>query len=144
MSDKGRVCVTGASGFIASHVIEQLIKAGYQVNGTVRSLSNQERIQHLKSQFSGDLDLFEADLLQPGSFDKAFEGCSAVFHTASPFQLQVADPIKDLVEPAVHGTVNVLESVKKASISTVILTSSIAAVVGDKQVRKRFICLSTN
>ena len=57
-----------------------------------------------------------------------------VFHTASPFQLQVNDPQKDLVEPALKGTLNVLESAKKAGITKVIVTSSIAAVVGDSDV----------
>ena len=135
------VCVTGASGFIAGHVIEQLIKAGYNVRGTVRSLSNEERIQHLRSQFSGKLELFEADLLKEGSFDDAVKGCSVVFHTASPFQLQVNDPQKDLVEPALKGTLNVLESAKKAGITKVIVTSSIAAVVGENDVSIHEKCL---
>ena len=52
----------------------------------------------------GNLTLFQADLLKDGSFDAAVEGCTYVFHTASPFVLQVADPQRDLVDPALLGT----------------------------------------
>jgi len=129
-----RVCVTGASGYIAANLIEQLIKGGYKVHGTVRSLENKQKIEPLSKLSSTELTLFEADLLKPFSFDKAFEGCSVVFHTASPFQLQANDPVKELVEPALQGTLNVLESVKKAKISRVILTSSVAAIVGETKI----------
>lgn len=80
----------------------------------------------------GKITLFEADLLQPGTFDAAVTGCSYVFHTASPFIHQVADPQRDLIDPAVNGTRNVLESVvkHKPHVKRVILTSSVAAIRG--------------
>ncbi len=62
----------------------------------MRSLANKERVEHLLRDFPG-LELFEADLLQDGSFDKCFAGATAVLHTASPFQLTVADPQRDLI-----------------------------------------------
>jgi nucleoside-diphosphate-sugar epimerase len=51
-----------------------------------------------------------------GSFDVAFEGCSYVMHTASPFQITVADPQRDLLDPALKGTLNVLQAAKKGSV----------------------------
>jgi nucleoside-diphosphate-sugar epimerase len=81
---------------------------------------------------SGKLELVEADLLKEGSFDDAVKGCTYVFHTASPFQLNVADATRDLIEPAVNGTRNVLLSAakNKDTIKRVIVTSSIAAIRG--------------
>lgn len=75
----------------------------------------------------GRLELVEADLMQDGSFDDAVEGATYVFHTASPYIISgVQDPQKELVEPAVKGTLNVLNSVAKSkSIKRVVLTSSI-------------------
>jgi len=72
----------------------------------------------------------EADLLTEGSFDLAVTGCEWVFHTASPFfSVPKADPFKELVEPALKGTLNVLNAVERAGcVKRVVLTSSIAAV----------------
>ncbi|KAH7279311.1 hypothetical protein KP509_37G014100 [Ceratopteris richardii] len=75
------------------------------------------------------LKLFKADLLDYGSFDAAVDGCEAVFHTASPFFFNTDNPEKDLIEPAVNGTRNVLNACGKAkSVRRVIMTSSVAAV----------------
>ena len=78
------------------------------------------------------LELVEADLLQPSSFDAAVQGCTTVFHTASPYVIQVADPQRDLVDPAVNGTLAVLEACAKAAqVTRVVLTSSMAAVTDE-------------
>jgi len=107
-----KVAVTGASGYIAGPIINLLFERGYQVKASVRSLSDPTKTSHLKTLFPS-LQLFEADLLKEGSFDEAFKDCDFVIHTASPFQLQVSDPQKDLVDPALKGTLNVLNAVKK-------------------------------
>eukprot|EP01098_Paradermamoeba_levis_P003527 TRINITY_DN1591_c0_g1_i5.p1 TRINITY_DN1591_c0_g1~~TRINITY_DN1591_c0_g1_i5.p1 ORF type:complete len:325 (+),score=100.33 TRINITY_DN1591_c0_g1_i5:270-1244(+) len=134
MSSPTIVLVTGAAGYIASWVIKQLLEKGkYKVRGTVRSVNDANKVSHLQQLFP-DLELFEADLLKEGSFDKACEGCEIVFHTASPFQLQVGDPQKDLVDPALKGTLNVLRSAEKAgTVRRVIVTSSVAAIASTKK-----------
>eukprot|EP01006_Ploeotia_vitrea_P027324 TRINITY_DN60172_c0_g1_i1.p3 TRINITY_DN60172_c0_g1~~TRINITY_DN60172_c0_g1_i1.p3 ORF type:complete len:340 (+),score=174.36 TRINITY_DN60172_c0_g1_i1:26-1021(+) len=121
--------VTGASGYVAGELIQQLLDAGYTVRGTVRSLANKERVDQLREAFP-DLELFEADLLKPGSFRKCFEGATYVFHTASPFQLVVDDAHRDLIEPAVRGTEEVVSTAfaKDSSVKRVVVTSSIAAI----------------
>jgi nucleoside-diphosphate-sugar epimerase len=128
---KGLVAVTGASGYIGSWCVKSLVEKGYQARGTVRSLKNPEKVQHLID-MKEIVDLFEADLLVDGSFDECFAGCSAVFHVASPFQLQVEDPQKDLIDPALKGTLNVLESCRRVGVKRVILTSSCVAIVEDE------------
>eukprot|EP01121_Diplochlamys_sp_Union-15-3_P008653 TRINITY_DN2314_c0_g1_i1.p1 TRINITY_DN2314_c0_g1~~TRINITY_DN2314_c0_g1_i1.p1 ORF type:complete len:324 (-),score=62.26 TRINITY_DN2314_c0_g1_i1:13-984(-) len=123
------VLVTGASGFIASHIVKLLIEKGYTVRGTVRDKNDKTKVQHLIDLFPS-LQLYEADLLKEGSFDEAVKGCVYVFHTASPFQDPKEDAQKELIEPALKGTLNVLHAVEKSAdtVKRVILTSSVAAV----------------
>lgn len=128
------VCVTGAAGYIASHLIAQLLARGYRVRGTVRSLKKEKDLAHLRALpgAAERLELVEADLMKAGSFDGAVAGCAYVMHTASPYVLNAKDPQKDLVDPAVNGTITVLESAKKSgSVKRVILTSSMAAITDE-------------
>jgi nucleoside-diphosphate-sugar epimerase len=126
------VAITGATGFLAAWICQEFLDAGWAVRGTVRSL-NSSSTQALKAALKpgqGSLELFEADLLQPGSFAKAFEGCHAVIHTASPFVIEkVRDARKELIQPALDGTVNVLSSLP-SSVKRVVLTSSVVAIHG--------------
>ncbi|XXG45448.1 hypothetical protein AAC387_Pa02g0530 [Persea americana] len=81
----GRVCVTGAGGFAASWLVKLLLSKGYMVHGTVRN-PDDEKNNHFKSlqKAQENLQLFKADLLDYGSLYAAIEGCSGVFHVASP------------------------------------------------------------
>ncbi|CAI0456251.1 unnamed protein product [Linum tenue] len=75
------------------------------------------------------LQLFKAELLDEGSFDSAIEGCSGVFHTASPVSFSAVDPQTEIIDPAVKGTLNVLKSCAKSPfVKRVIVTSSIASI----------------
>lgn len=117
------VLVTGATGFIAAHLVEQLLDAGYTVRGTARQAPPAGRT---------GLEYVVADLTRPGAFDEAVNGCDVVMHTASPYALTVKDPQRDLVDPAVNGTLNVLRACAKApSVRRVVLTSSMAAITDE-------------
>ncbi len=124
-----RVLVTGASGFIASWVVEQLLAAGYRVRGTLRSINSGAHLRKLAG--ADRLDLVAADLLTAGAFDEAARGCEAVIHTASPYILDPKDVRRDLIEPAVAGTRNVLEAAARAGARRVVLTSSMAAITDE-------------
>ncbi|OWM73507.1 cinnamoyl-CoA reductase 1-like [Punica granatum] len=125
------VCVTGASGYIASWLVKLLLQRGYTVKASVRDPNDPRKTEHL---FSLDgakerLQLYKANLLEEGSFDPIVDGCAGVFHTASPFYHDVKDPEAELIDPALKGTLNVLKSCAKvSSIQRVVLTSSVAAV----------------
>lgn len=134
--EKNPILVTGATGYIASWVIKQLLEQGHTVHATVRDLKKQNSYAHLNKiadQSSGTIQFFEANLLNEGSFDDAMKDCEIVIHMASPFLVtNFKDPIKDLIDPAIKGTENVLNSVNRTdSVKRVVVTSSIASTYGD-------------
>ncbi|PIA53491.1 hypothetical protein AQUCO_00900232v1 [Aquilegia coerulea] len=138
-SGEGKVvCVTGASGFIATWLVKLLLQRGYTVKASVRDPNDAKKTEHLRGLPGADgrLHLFKANLLDEGAFDSIVEGCEGVFHTASPFYHNVTDPQVELIEPAVKGTLNVLGSCAKTpSVKRVVVTSSMAAVAYNKRPR---------
>lgn len=131
------VLVTGGSGFVGSHLVRQLLERGYRVNTTVRSPFNPGKIaplRELQQRYPGHLELFEADLLTEGAFDRPTQGCRVVFHVASPFLMpeKIRDGRRDVVEPALAGTRNVLAAIERTpSVERLVLTSTVGAIFGD-------------
>lgn len=127
---KSPVLVTGATGFIGAEITRQLLERGYRVRGTTRNRAVAVAAGHLTALPGAEerLDLVEADLLVPGSFDSATAGCEYVLHVSSPFALDVDDPQIDLVDPAVLGTVSLLTASAASGVKRVVITSSIAAL----------------
>lgn len=113
-----RVLVTGASGFIAGHVIAELRSHGYAVRGTARR------------PVDGLDDVVTADLASDDGWAAAVDGCDYVMHVASPLPNYTPKSDDELVRPAVDGTLRVLRAAADAGVKRVVLTSSIAAVAG--------------
>lgn len=131
MSSHTKVLLTGASGFVAIHTLDTLLKRGFTVKATVRS---EEKANYIKNKFKG-LPLettIVKDIQDPDAFDAALQDktITAVIHTASPFFSARSDPVKELLDPAVKGTKHVLQSIKKFApqVKTVVITSSYAAI----------------
>lgn len=129
------VLVTGATGYVAGVLVKKLLEQGLTVHAPVRNAGNEEKLKYLNAiaeNSPGAIKYFEADLLEEGSYDEAMQGCELVYHTASPFKLAVDDPQKDLIDPALKGTRNVLGSVNRNdSVKRVVVTSSVAAIYSD-------------
>eukprot|EP01065_Artemidia_motanka_P008899 TRINITY_DN14519_c0_g1_i1.p1 TRINITY_DN14519_c0_g1~~TRINITY_DN14519_c0_g1_i1.p1 ORF type:complete len:381 (+),score=77.29 TRINITY_DN14519_c0_g1_i1:62-1204(+) len=132
------VAVTGATGFIGSHIVHELLRRGFRVRAVVRNPADKDKNAHLiaAAEATGDagkLEFVAGDLTQVGSYDTAFEGCQAVVHSAAVVEIGNvghAEGMRTVVEPAVAGTRNVFRGIAKAgSVQRVVHTSSIAAII---------------
>ncbi len=129
------ILITGGTGYIGAWISQMLLERGYKVRLAVRNKSKTSKYKTLinfAESNKGKLELWEADLLKQGSYHAAAEGADAILHVASPFTLRFKNAQKELIEPAVNGTRNVLEAANASrSVKKVVLTSSVAAVHGD-------------
>ncbi|KAJ7666346.1 D-lactaldehyde dehydrogenase [Mycena rosella] len=125
------VLISGANGYIAVWVVRTLLEEGFSVRGAVCSA---EKGKHLSELFAPYGDKFELaivpDITALGAFDEAVQGVDAIEHTASPFHFQADNPA-ELLEPAIKGTVGILESARKygKGVKRIVVTSSCAAVM---------------
>ena len=128
-----KLLVTGASGFIGTHCIVELLNNGYQVRGTVRKLDRSEQIRAIlknHTQNTDRLEFAQAELTEPGTWEEVMPGCSGVLHIASPVPVIQPKNANEVIIPAREGALNVLKAAKKHGVSRVVMTSSVAAVFG--------------
>ncbi|KAI0975938.1 hypothetical protein F4678DRAFT_469708 [Xylaria arbuscula] len=130
-NDKG--LQPGGSGFIASHVLDTLLDAGFQVVVTARSEEKGRTIVESVKPCELSFAVVE-DIAKEGAFDHVFQTQAPfdyVVHTASPYHLNVQDPVKDFLDPAIKGTTGVLKSIKAhgPTVKRLVITSSSAAVL---------------
>ena len=126
-----KVLVTGGSGFIALHCIDQLLEKGFMVRTTIRSESRKDEINKAMDKYPNldqNLEFHICDLLKDEGWEAAVDGCDYVLHVASPFILEVPSDENVLIKPAVDGTLRVLNACSRAHVKKVVLTSSVAAV----------------
>lgn len=123
------VLITGGSGFIAAHLLDAFLNAGYHVRATVRSPKSAEKVRKTHGQFGDALSFsIVPDIAKEGAFDEAVKDVDGVIHSASPFILNAEDFDRDLFEPAKQGTVNILKAVKanNSNVQRIVITSSFA------------------
>lgn len=128
----GPVAVTGASGYIGSWTVQDLVEEGYDVRACVRDTTKPEKVDHLLALndtiLPGNVTLFACDLFKPGSYDAAFNGCSAVIHAGAAVGYNRETP-QEVYDGCFTEVQHVIESVKKSgSVRRFIFTSSFAAV----------------
>ncbi|MFT3723166.1 MAG: aldehyde reductase [Hyphomonadaceae bacterium] len=134
-----RVLVTGASGFLAQHIILQLLAKGHSVRGTLRSLKRAEAVRGVLAAHdprAKDIEFVEADLSSDAGWAEAAKGCEFVQHIASPFPAVHPKDEMELIRPARDGALRVLKAAKAAGVKRVVMTSSMAAIAyghGDKR-----------
>jgi nucleoside-diphosphate-sugar epimerase len=136
-----RILLTGANGYIASHILSQLLSPSSPLSHSVRAVvRSQSKVDAIRALFpstpSSRLDFAVVpDITVPGAFDQALQPDNGAFdivmHTASPFLFAAANSVQDFMDPAIKGTTEILagiQRVAKSSVKRVIITSSFAAV----------------
>src|SRR5690242_1518035 len=117
--------VTGASGFLGSHVARQLVARGEDVRVLLRPSSHNRAIGDLS------LEYVTGDLRDPSSLERAVKGVQRVFHVAADYRLW-ARRKKEIYESNVGGTKNLLEAAKRAGIEKFVYTSTVATIAVDR------------
>lgn len=122
-----KVLVTGADGFIGSHLTEELVKKGCQVKAFVyyNSFNNWGWLDTLPKEIMKNIEIFQGDIRDPNGVEEAVKGVDAVFHLAAliaiPFSYHSPDTY---VDTNVKGTLNVLQAARKHNIARVLVTST--------------------
>ncbi|KAJ6782435.1 hypothetical protein PWT90_07307 [Aphanocladium album] len=127
------ILVTGGTGYLASHLIIQLLSAGHIVRTTTRKSDGEQKVlrtlrPHIAGHHLDRLSFFVADLASDHGWKDAIRGCDYVHHVASPFPSSEPKNEDELIRPARQGTLQVLEFSRDASVKRVIMTSSFAAI----------------
>ncbi len=122
--------VTGLTGFVGSHLVQQLLDKGYKVRGTVRDKSNTAKLAFVKKlPHQERLEIVEADLTNAPSLHAAVKGCQLVFHVASPFPSVPPADENLIIKPAVEGTLEILKAcAENPTVEHLVITSSIVAI----------------
>ncbi len=125
-----KVLVTGASGYIALHCISELLKKGYKVKGSLRDMNKEPIIRRYFGcdNEKSNLEFCKLNLLSDEGWDNAVSDCKYIMHIASPFVIEEPKNEKDLIEPALEGTLRALNAANRNKIKKFILTSSMASV----------------
>ena len=124
---KKRILVTGADGFIGSHLTEALVIAGYQVRAFVNynSFNSHGWLDNCLPEVSGKFEVILGDIRDPNGVKKAMEGCDCVMHLAAliaiPFSYNSPDAY---IDTNVKGTLNILQAARDLDVSRVIHTST--------------------
>lgn len=133
-SELRRIVVTGATGFIAKHVMALLLEEGFQVVGTVRNPAKAEEVRATLSDIcrvavgQENLLIRPADLLADGGWHDVMAGADAVMHLAAAVPMREPRDPQSVIRPALEGTERVLLHAARAGINRVVMTSSIAAI----------------
>jgi dihydroflavonol-4-reductase len=130
------IVLTGASGFIAKHILLTLLAAGHQVRATIRTPGRADEVRaavlpHLPPDACQRLKFVTLDLDSDQGWSEALQGTTALVHTASPFPIAQPKNPDELIRPAVSGTLRALRAAHNAGVQRVVLTSSIAAVINE-------------
>jgi dihydroflavonol-4-reductase len=113
--------VTGATGFLGSHVARVLAEQGAELRLLVRPSSDLRNIEDLNA------DRVVGDLRDSASIETALSGCDVVFHVAADYRLWVRDPV-EMYRSNVEGTRCLLEAARKQGVRRVVYTSSVATM----------------
>ncbi len=139
-----KVLVTGGSGYIGLHCISLLLREGYAVRTSLRSMKRKKEIQEALSgsiKNNERLEFCELDLMRDDGWDAAVKGCDYVLHVASPVYEKNMQDENSFIQPAKEGLLRALKPSVKYKIKRFVMTSSIAAITQgheDKEIDESF------
>ncbi|KAK4578567.1 hypothetical protein RGQ29_028601 [Quercus rubra] len=131
--NKGAVCVTGGTGYIGSWLIMRLLDQGYHVRTTVRSDPEHKKDTGFLKSLPGaseKLQIFNADLSDPESFNAPIEGCIGVLHVATPVDFEDKEPEEIVTQRSINGALGILKAcLNSKTVKRVVYTSSASTVL---------------
>ncbi|TFY64340.1 hypothetical protein EVG20_g5977 [Dentipellis fragilis] len=130
-SSRQTVLVTGASGFLGSVVIDELLAAGYKVRGTARS-AKAPRVQKAYESFGNRFQIAVVDDLATSDLTDAFKGVDALIHVGSPLAGKAPQDV--LIKSAVDGMLHVLDAAVKANVTKIVVTASVLSLASPAQI----------
>jgi dihydroflavonol-4-reductase len=138
MTQDSPVLVTGASGFLAKHIVLALLREGYPVRASLRDPARAAEVRqavlpHLPAGAERGLSFATLDLTRDEGWSEAMAGAAALIHTASPFPIAQPKDAEEVIRPAVDGTRRALRAAAAAGVGRVILTSSTTAIIGRRR-----------
>lgn len=128
-----KVLVTGANGHLGNHIVRELSRQGISVVAGVRDIHDKKKTQHLEAI---PVEIRQADILSALSLKQAMDGITHVIHCAAPVILWSENPQKDIFDPIVRGTKNVLEVANAVGVQKVVMTSSCSSMGWNGSIEK--------
>ena len=122
MTGKNLVLVSGANGHLGNNLVRLLIKEGFHVRASVRSIQNKECFKDL------NCEVVQADITDKVSFVKALQGVHTFYAVGASFKLWAKDPKKEIYDVNMNGTRNTIEAAAEAGVKRIVYVSSIAAL----------------
>ncbi|CAF2406035.1 unnamed protein product [Rotaria sp. Silwood2] len=129
------ILVTGANSFIGTWIVQYLLEKGYNVRGTVRSQAKEcQVLDGISKNYHSRISFVHVNDITTDSFEEAVQGVHGIIHVASPFHFKITHPEKDLILPAINGTLSILQAAHKYNqnnenkIRKVVITSSFASI----------------
>ncbi len=124
-----KVGIIGGSGFIGSHITKKFLKENYNVKVSTTDISKKEKYQHLSELFNANnLEISPLNTKDINSLKEFIRECDILIHCGTPFQLEFTDPQKELFEPTIKGTENLLQIIRDSpSLKKVVFVASVAA-----------------
>ncbi|PTM13215.1 MAG: NAD-dependent epimerase [Bacteroidetes bacterium] len=133
---KGKVLVTGVTGFVGQHCAERLLHHGYEMRGSMRNPSKEALVRNAidpNGNHQESIEFCHLDLLRDEGWEEAMKGCDYVLHVASPFYINEPKDEQEFIKPAVDGTLRAMRFAKQAGVKKIVVTSSLVAMVGDSK-----------
>ncbi len=123
------VGIIGGAGFIGSYVTKKFLENGFKVKVSAYDITRKDKYAHLNElPHAENMELLPLDVQDKAQLQDFISGCEIIVHGGTPFQLEVADPIRDLMDPTVKGTENFLAVASQSSVlEKVVFIASVAA-----------------